>query len=317
MKQILMTILLLFISNLIHSQNLVPNPSFEDTIYCPVYSQEINSTLFWYSPTILTTDLFHSCNVGDVGVPDNLIGWQNARTGNAYAGFTAFYGYPPDNLRQYIQVELIDTLTNSKKYNIKFYLSLADDYEYAVNNIGIYFSLDSFFINTNENIDFIPQIENDSTNPLTDKENWKLVEGTYTATGGEKYITIGNFRDNVNSDTIYIGGLLSNNSYYYIDDVSVILDTLTNISESIEKEDDILFVKVYPNPAKDEIIVELNNLIKSSFELYNLLGKKIINTQLTRNKTNISVSNIDDGIYYYKITHNNQTINNGKLVIIK
>lgn len=49
------------------------------------------------------------------------------------------------------------------------------------------------------------------------------VSGTYVASGGEKYITIGNFNNDANTDTVKTDTSLSSGNicYYYIDDVTV------------------------------------------------------------------------------------------------
>ena len=78
------------------------------------------------------------------------------------------------------------------------------------------------------------------------------------------------------------------------------------------------YIKLYPNPVKDELIIEFyKDVNNSTFELYGLLGNKVLNAKLNSNKNNVSLSNIDNGIYYYKIIHTNQTINSGKLIVIK
>ena len=59
-------------------QNLVPNPSFEDTTGCPQFIDDFYA-VDWLSPTLASPDLFHTCSSGNAGVPQNLWGWQNAR----------------------------------------------------------------------------------------------------------------------------------------------------------------------------------------------------------------------------------------------
>jgi hypothetical protein len=74
------------------------------------------------------------------------------------------------------------------------------------------------------NFQLNPQIENDEiNNPLGDMINWTEIRGSFTANGTEKYITLGNFKDNASSDTVNIvpwGGTI--NVGYFVDDVSVI-----------------------------------------------------------------------------------------------
>src|SRR5437868_5222781 len=86
MKRISVFILLL-ISNFCFSQNLVPNPSFEDTVACPNNLSQINRAIGWSSYR-QTPDYYNSCSIngGYSGVPLNQFDYQYPRTGNAYAG---------------------------------------------------------------------------------------------------------------------------------------------------------------------------------------------------------------------------------------
>ena len=77
------------------------------------------------------------------------------------------------------------------------------------------------------------------------------ISGTFIANGGENYITIGSFKNDAETDTLFIGGVL-NFSYYVIDDVLVIEDTTNAISEQGNKRG----VNFYPNPTKGKFRVE-------------------------------------------------------------
>ena len=197
------------------AQNLVPNWSFEDTVGCPYLPGKIDLANFWYTSTDGSPEYYNSCS-SLYGIPSNNWGNQNALTGQGYCGV---YIYP--TLKEYASIKIKDTLKSNHYYNIRFFVSLADDVNYAVDNIGIYFSPDSFHVDTFINLPFIPQIENNSTNPLTNKNNWVEISGIYLASGNENYITIGNFNSDSTTDTVWVGGGVSNSAYYYIDDVSV------------------------------------------------------------------------------------------------
>jgi len=43
------------------AQNLVLNPSFEDTILCPDALDQVNRSQYWINPTNSTPDYFNSC----------------------------------------------------------------------------------------------------------------------------------------------------------------------------------------------------------------------------------------------------------------
>ena len=66
---------------------------------------------------------------------------------------------------------------------------------------------------------YTPDVTNPVGNFITDTSKWILISGAYLASGGERFITIGNFFINDSTDTIHITG--NGASYYYIDDVYV------------------------------------------------------------------------------------------------
>jgi len=215
-----------FISHISFSQiNLVPNPSFEDTIACPSSPGQINFATSWINPTMASPDYMNSCNTTQFGVPSNYLGVQNAHTGKAYA-LVGMYCYCPgsNNYREYIQVSLNNFLIKDEKYCIEFYVSLMNGkyLEYAVNNIGVYFSTTAVSSTNYDPLPYVPQVINPPSNPLTNTGVWTKVSGQYISQGGERYITIGNFNDNATSDTVFIKKGSSLQSGYYIDDVSVI-----------------------------------------------------------------------------------------------
>jgi hypothetical protein len=80
--------------------------------------------------------------------------------------------------------------------------------------------------------------------------------------------------------------------------------------------------KVYPNPAKSEINVELTNTESQSidyFYLYNAMGQQVQSKELNGNTaTTVSVNTLAPGIYFYRITTSENTIIKAdKLIIIQ
>jgi len=79
--------------------------------------------------------------------------------------------------------------------------------------------------------------------------------------------------------------------------------------------------KLYPNPAKDEIMIEFDNALKTNavLEIYGYAGNLLQTNILKQGYKYISVSvkDLKAGIYFYKITSNNKAICKNKLLIIK
>ncbi len=230
-SSILTQIFLLFTNSLICQTNLVINGDFETKTSCPISGFEINKVPPWTSPTDATPDYFNICS-NVVGVPNNVYGFQFAHSNNGYVGIAPFLLSPVDTVyREYIQGLLYEKLKPSTKYYMSCYINLADKpYLYsiflAMNKFGIYFSNNQLFISTRGPLPFTPQIVADTTIFYSDTLNWMKISGIYNASGGEQYLTIGNFSDNKHTDTMRIVKsnvlpIQSYISYYYIDDVSL------------------------------------------------------------------------------------------------
>jgi gliding motility-associated-like protein len=212
------------------SVNLVPNPSFEVYDTCPVFLGQIYYAPPWFQPNNQSgnltnggsTDYFLPCSTNpSAGVPTNFIGYQYARTGLGYAGLCPLFARGTDGGREYMEVELDSTLKPGKKYCVSFYVSLSNGGKNPIDLLSAYFSNDSA-IYSSSSYDFfpvIPQINNPTGKLLDDTLNWMEVKGILVATGGERFMTIGNFYPGSMTQSIPADSLFA--TYYYIDDVSV------------------------------------------------------------------------------------------------
>ncbi len=242
MRFLLVFAFLLVFGNVQAQQNLVPNPSFEDTTNWNNWYVQNGSTP-WFNPTSASPD-YYSIYPGYGGlVPNNSNqGYQLPKTGNAFAGF---YTYLGGETREYLEIELFDSLKANQTYFVEFSISRAEHYRLASDRIGAYFSDTLITQISGVAFPYIPQIENPSGNIIYDTLNWVPINGTFNANGGEKYLTIGNFRNNSNTqyDSVFTTAVTSNWAYYYIDDISVsCLSCPVSISE-IQNENSIVFQK--------------------------------------------------------------------------
>lgn len=303
--------------------NLVPNPSFEDTTSCPTSLGQIYLANPWFQPTQGTSDYFNSCHTSfdpldNVDIPQNLWGYQVAKTGVAYTGIGVFTPYNTDS-REYIEVKLGSALTAGKKYYVSFYVSLADSQRYAIEDIGLYLSNDSILSNDYYILPYPPQIINTPGRMLSDKNNWMQISGEYTALGGEKFITIGNFKTDANTTNIYLttGADTTENpnailGYYYIDDVCVSEDPTTcnvqtGLGDEITNKEEIYF-------SNSLLTVNIIGTTNVSLKIYDMLGREVINKPVTLNSFQINLSCLPKGMYVLHIPLNNKNISK-KLMI--
>ena len=320
-RLVILISLVVFKSN---AQNLVLNPSFENTIPCWIFinlgTWQMQCTN-WYSASGGSPDYFSEtydpmCYA--LPVPQSTAGYQYARTGVAYVGLFTFGStlFPTHtNRREYIGGMLSDTLEQGHEYCVSFYVSVAEELKYVTDGIGLYLSVDSavdYTINTN--LPYIPQISNPAGNIIYDTLNWVQISGTYIANGGEKYFTIGNFKDDANT-MIDSTSATSLNAYFFIDDVSVI-DCTVGINEVNGNKD---IGRLYPNPARTVVYYE-NELAadeSGKVKLMDMLGKEIKEYKLTKgsNLISIPVSELSKGVYMVKVEITERNSEMIKLVV--
>ncbi len=200
--------------------NLVPNSSFEEFSNCPTNFSQIIYSIPWKDCMNGngSSNFEHSCSVN----PDILFDIYNIqypRTGFGEASIILFGNYLFDEYREYLEVELTEKLKVNKKYCGKFYVSLNNFANYAIENIGMYFSKNLVIQPTLiENLSFTPQIQNEN-GIIKDTMNWVKISGSFISSGDEKYLVIGNFYSNQYTNYLFVGG--TSNPRYFIDDVSV------------------------------------------------------------------------------------------------
>ena len=248
-------ILFAFINFLGNAQNLVQNPSFETISSCPMGISEFTKATFWDDTntnvggdSCSSPDLYATCSwqIGGANSPNALLGYQSSRTGNNHAGVILESripilstcpptpGFAIDDYREYITGSLSSALVAGQQYCVKFYVSLANLSGWGLNRMGVYFSASGIakdfcasptpltFAATNPQLLLI-------TNPTpVDTSGWVLMQGNYTAVGGETKFTIGHLLAENNGTLVRTGNNCAATNliggsycYYFIDDVSV------------------------------------------------------------------------------------------------
>jgi hypothetical protein len=304
------------------SQNLISNGSFEISTNVDCYGGFYNGTfpnahtlVDWYQYN--SPDYFNSvCGAGGYSVPNGYFGYSNAKNGNAYVGISLYQGVNSE-YKEYFYQQLQTVLVAGKVYCLSFYITRADRKEYAVKQIGAYFSNSLPTLISFSYINAVPQVENQG-GIISDTTQWTLIQGCFTANGGEEYITIGNFNSNVNTDTLNTG---TNNpiigdpqySYYYIDDISLIDQTTVGINE-LEEENSF---EIYPNPSNGRFEITCSVRGNYIIEITNAIGQIIKTLKVQQSKTDIDLSNELAGLYFCNLTQNGKTLKQSKIVVIK
>jgi outer membrane protein OmpA-like peptidoglycan-associated protein len=213
------------------SVNLVNNSSFEEFDVCPQeYTPQDQSHKLipgWGYPTIATPDYFNRCSPGradGVSVPNNFAGESEPKTGDAYAG--AILSGTDDGYREYLQGSLSKPLVAGKQYCVSYYYKLASFSKFAVDQLSLYFTDIEIKNQLMVNLPYNPQINNKIGLFLDNIDEWEQVCTVYTATGGEKFFIIGNFKSYDETNYVATDKNMKNlrnkeYAYYFFDDFVV------------------------------------------------------------------------------------------------
>ena len=250
------------------SQNLIYNGGFELYKNCPNGYSEIEKALGWKMPSEGTSDYFNSCSKSNISsVPKNIGGYSLPYEGNAYAGFGIFLDRGISY--EFIQTKLNTNLNNNQKYCISFFLKLANSSNYKFDEFSILLSKDSIKVNQKEFYDKSIEEKNNFRTyklPLSQKSEWTKVCVIIIPKVEEQFLTIG---FNKIKETDKLNRLIKKESYYYIDDVSLVeirdsSECACNEEKSIKKDSvKVEIVKSYYDSADVKAFV-LNNLVFES-----------------------------------------------------
>lgn len=229
MKKI-MLVLPLFIASLLMAQegeNLISNGSFESIEKTVKKLGSIQSAVGWTHPTGAKSDLFvPNKKVPDVDPQTNPYGMEEAHDGANFAGIIV-YSHNNKLPRTYLTTKLSTPMKKGMKYCVKFYVSLGEYSKYASNNIAANFNKKEFGTTEKNSIIDESHIRHWENKVFNATFSWERICGTYTADGGEKFLTIGNFETNETTNTERVKkdpslkGTQAIAAYYYIDNISV------------------------------------------------------------------------------------------------
>ena len=164
-----------------------------------------------------SSDFFHTCS-GNIPLVSFGNNFQYPNSGNGFSGIALFDPYIPNEARECFEVMLLVSL-KQKKYCVSWNTNLSSVSGIGANRVGAHFSKDTVFqTGPWQRIPVIPQIENLAI--VTDTQNWVPFHQIFTAEGGERYMTIGNFREAALIDSIVVNPSLRW-PYYNFDDFGV------------------------------------------------------------------------------------------------
>ena len=81
-----------------------------------------------------------------------------------------------------------------------------------------------------------------------------------------------------------------------------------------------VFSKAYPNPANNTVSFDYNmpyDVNSASVAIYNMMGQEVVRQDLNLggSRADINVSDLNEGVYFYSLIVNNQTVKTNKFVV--
>ncbi|MEO5673143.1 MAG: T9SS type A sorting domain-containing protein, partial [Chitinophagales bacterium] len=168
----------------------------------------------------------------------------------------------------------------------------------ATNNFGFRFSTLPSSIANPALINNFSNVHCDSI--ITNQNSWTRIEGTFIADSAYQYIALGNFYDDVLTDTVNC----ASEAMYYVDFICVSTDSfLCLFPTSIETINNNSGIKIHPNPVSE--ILKIENLpTEMGYSLINILGQIERKGILKEKATKVDLSKIKAGIYILVIGDN-------------
>ncbi len=301
MKSIAILFLLMPILGL--SQNLVPNPSFEEYDMCPTEFGQTERASYWHS-ALESPDYFNACSPSSdvnniaIDVPINGMGFQEAATGSAYLGLFSFFIV--DDYREYVQCELISPMQAGTTYYFSMKCSRAEGYGFpydhfnlASNNLGVLFSTQEYLASSN------PLIANNYAHinfeqVVLDTNNWITFNGQFVADQSYAYMSLGNFFDSTMTDIVGTDASAIEypyGSYYLIDDICLSENPFCSLFDDIENIIPDFEYSIHEGQLN---IINQNQLY---LQIYSCLGELIYDSILQPHNSSRDLSAFETGLY--------------------
>jgi hypothetical protein len=292
MKKAILLIALISCFNFSKAQNLVPNGGFEIYSSLPTTYGQIGLCSGWNNCSGGGDAEYYNTNST---ASINFFGPRPPHSGSGMAGLCTYHSAIAP-LREYISVMLTQQLISGTVYRVSFFLTsgINGGYTESTDQFGIALTPNQLMQTGTQNIVVTGQPE--ITTFICDS-TWQEFDLNYTATGGEHYLTIGNFKDDLSTNHQFCHSGSVTAAYYFIDDVSV--EVLpTGISEYIHADK----FSVYPSSFTSNLTIQLPEPGTYSVIINNYLGQAVFSQIITgESGATLDLSSLERGFYFLSL----------------
>lgn len=300
--------LLYFVNHTKAQQNLVLNPSFEDTLSYD-WSLTGHNTLceYWTEPGIGSSDYYSAIFPnGNTIYSYSCISLENYGCATAFDGLASVGSYVEHDsnwIIEYIQGELSERLEKNSIYCFSAWITLCDSSTSKINNIEVSFSQN--LIDFSGDVLEAPLPIQKKFSFSTDEiktHNWQKVEYFFIANGEEKFFIIGELDDLSSRTILPINGahsltFCSSCSIYQFDKVSISKCNLESMIPNI----------CTPNGdgINDLWTIPTENL-SFEFQIFNRWGSTVYSSR--NGESSWDPHDHNDGVYFYVISFQESNI---------
>ena len=191
-------------------KNLVPNGGFE--AHKSKKSKAISNAAPWKG--VFTVDYY----LTNLNVDTSR--FKGPHSGEACVGLQFQLDY-----KEFLYVKLLEKLKKNTTYHFICYVRLFSKCPNSLKHLGVVFSKNP--MNLKEKVDSSNSLYLYDPKGLNNHYDWLKIDGDFTARGGERYITLGNFVQKTKRDMYRINRrqliqTTKHMAYYFVDDVSLI-----------------------------------------------------------------------------------------------
>ena len=197
-------------------------------------------------------------------------------------------------------------------------------------NDSMEIQFDLHVINTTDaDINVVIEMESDPSNPTQDYLCWGscympgVLTANNTVVAGGKGIFNGHCQF-VDTDwnTLPVGSTAKVTYTFYDErnqDVKYSFVVNFKYQPDAVEEINTIFSNAYPNPANNTVSFdyEMQNANSAAVAIYNMMGQEVVRQDLNLggSRVDINVSDLNEGIYFYSLIVNNQTVKTNKFVV--
>ena len=197
-------------------------------------------------------------------------------------------------------------------------------------NDSMEIQFDLHVINTTDaDINVVLEMESDPSNPTQDYFCWGtcympgVLSGSNTVVAGGEGIFNGHcgFYD-TDWNTLPVGSTAKVTYTFYDErnqDVKYSFVVNFKYQPDAVEEINTIFSNAYPNPANNTVSFdyEMQNANSAAVAIYNMMGQEVVRQDLNlgNSRVDINVSDLNEGVYFYSLIVNNQTVKTNKFVV--